>query len=110
MKDPVLFQLEIITNSRKYIEEIKKSSSPEPMSEFQLNFAHSIFGLRGFKFLQMKGPTLFQGKIITKYPKYIDEIKKSSSPEPLSQFHNLTISTISWHKASFGEGDSGFFK
>ena len=32
----------------------------------QNNLAQSILGWRGFKFVQMKGPTLFQGEIITK--------------------------------------------
>ena len=51
----------------------------------------SILGCRGFKFAQMKGPFFFQGEIITKLWKYIDEIKNSSSPEPLGQFQsNLT--------------------
>ena len=43
----------------------------------------------------MKGPALFQGEIITKYRKYIDEIKKSPSQEPLSQFQLI------WHKHSW---------
>ena len=34
----------------------------------------------------MKGPASFQGEIITKEQKYIDEIKKSSPPEPLVKF------------------------
>ena len=42
------------------------SSSPELMGQFQRNLAQSILGWRGFKFVQMKGPTLFQGGIITK--------------------------------------------
>ena len=42
------------------------SSSPEPLGQFQPNLAQSILGWRGFKFVQMKGPALFQGEIITK--------------------------------------------
>ena len=42
------------------------SSSPEPLSQFQPNLAQSILGWRGFKLVQMKGPALFQGEIITK--------------------------------------------
>ena len=34
----------------------------------------------------MKDHTLVQGEIITKDGKYIDEIKKKSSAEPLDQF------------------------
>ena len=42
------------------------SSPPEPLGQFQPNLAQSILGWRGFKFIQMKGPALFQGEIITK--------------------------------------------
>ena len=42
------------------------SSSPEPLGQFQPNLAQSILGWRGFKFVQMKGPALFPGEIITK--------------------------------------------
>ena len=45
------------------------TSSPEPLGQFQPNLAQSILGWRGFKFVQMKGPTIFQGEIITKYRK-----------------------------------------
>ena len=34
----------------------------------------------------MKGPAFFQGEIITKLQKYIEEFKNSSSAEPLGQF------------------------
>ena len=42
------------------------TSSQEPLGQFQPNLAQSILGLRGFKFVQMKGPALFQGEIIKK--------------------------------------------
>ena len=42
------------------------SSSPEPLGQFQPNLTQSILWWRGFKFLQMKGPVLFQGETITK--------------------------------------------
>ena len=45
------------------------SSSPEPLGQFQPNLAQSILGWRGFKFVQMKGPALFQGEIITQMGK-----------------------------------------
>ena len=48
------------------------SSSPEPLGQFQQYLAQSILEWRGFKFPQMKGPTLFQGEIIMKQWKYID--------------------------------------
>ena len=42
------------------------TSSPEPLDQFQPNLAQIILGLRGFKFVQMKGNALFQGEIIAK--------------------------------------------
>ena len=42
------------------------SSSPEPLGQFQPKLAQSILGWRGFKFVQMKDPALFQGEIIVK--------------------------------------------
>ena len=45
---------------------IFSSSSPEPLGQFQPNLAQSVLGLRGFKFVQMKSPALFQGEIIMK--------------------------------------------
>ena len=44
----------------------KISSSQEKLDQFQLNLAQGILGWRGFKCVNMKGPVLFQGKIITK--------------------------------------------
>ena len=96
IKGPAFFQGEIIMKEQKYIDEIKKSSPPEPLVEFQPNLAQSILGWRGFKFIQMKDPALFQGEIITKEQKYIDEIKKSSSPEALSQFQPNLAQSILW--------------
>ena len=52
------------------------SSSPKPLGQFQPNLAQSILGWRGFKFVQMKGPALFQREIITKLREYIDKFKK----------------------------------
>ena len=40
------------------------SSSPEPLGHFLPNSAQSILGWRGFKFIQMKNPTVLQwGKL-----------------------------------------------
>ena len=66
------------------------SSSPEPLGQFQPKTWHKAsFGwLRGFKFVQIKGPALFQGEIITKRQKNIYKIYKSSSPEPQGQFQS----------------------
>ena len=80
---------------------LKTWSSPEPLGQFQPKLAQSILGWRGFKFLQMKGPALFQGKIITKLWKYIDEIKRFS-PEPLSHFQpNLAQNILGWRGFKF---------
>ena len=86
------------------------SSSPEPLSQFQPNLAQSILGWRGFTIVQKKGPTLFQREIIKEQGKYIVEIKKSSSPEPLSQFQaNLAQSIFGWRGFNFfsNEGSWG---
>ena len=56
------------------MDKILKSFSPEPLGHFQPNLAQSILGWREFKFVQMKGPALFQGEMIKKYRKYIDKI------------------------------------
>ena len=42
------------------------SSSPEPLTQFQPNLAQSIFGWRGYEFIEMKGYAHFQGEIISK--------------------------------------------
>ena len=77
------------------------SYSPEPLCQFQANLAQSILGWREFRFIQMKGHTLFQGEIIRKKQKYIDKIFKSS-PEPLGQFQpNLEQSILGWRGFNF---------
>ena len=43
-----------------------KPSSLESLGQFQPNLAQSILWWKGFKFVQMNGPVLFQGEIITK--------------------------------------------
>ena len=53
---------------------ILKSSSPESLGQFQLNFAQKILSWWGLRFVQMKGLTLFQGEIKTKIRNYINEI------------------------------------
>ena len=58
MKGPIPFHDKIITKKRNYIDDNKKSS-PEPLGQFQPNFAQCIL-------VQMKGPTFFEGEIITK--------------------------------------------
>ena len=44
MKDHASFQGDIITKQRKLIDEIKKSSSQEPLIQFQPNLAQTSFG------------------------------------------------------------------
>ena len=67
MKGHTLFQGEIITKKRKYIDEIQKSS-PEQLIKFLPSFPRSILGWRGFKFVQWRAPPYFQGEthVITK--------------------------------------------
>ena len=45
----------------KYIDKFLKTSSPEPLSQFQPHLAQNILGWRGFKFINMKVPAFFQG-------------------------------------------------
>ena len=60
-------------------------------------------------FFQMKGPILLQGEIIMKKRKYIDEIQKSSSPEPLSQFQpNLAQPLMKGIQVCSNEGPCSF--
>ena len=85
MKGPALFQGEI-NQLRKYIDNYKKSS-PEPLGQFQPNLLQFIFGKRNFKSVQMKGPAIFQGKIILKIAKLHWQIFKiffSSTTGPIS--------------------------
>ena len=49
MDGPALFQGERITKLQKYINKIKKSSSQEPLNQFQPNLAQSSLGWRGLK-------------------------------------------------------------
>ena len=52
----------------------------------------------------MKGPALLQGEIITKYWKYIDEIKNLLLQNHWANFNQT------WNKAYLIEGNLGFFK
>ena len=67
------------------------SSSQEPLGQFQPNLAQSNFGWREFKFVQMKGHTLFQGKIIAKILKLYRKL----------QNHWVNFNQT-WHKACLG--------
>ena len=80
------------------------SSSREPLGKFQPNLAQSIHGLREFKFVQMKGPALFQGEIITKYLRYILRKLKNLLLKHWVNFNQT------WHKAFLGDEDSSFFQ
>ena len=51
----------------------EKSSSPGPLGQFQPNLPQSMLGCGRFKFVQMKGSAFFQGEIITKLRKYIEQ-------------------------------------
>ena len=105
MKDPTHFQGQVIMKKRKYIVKIKKSFSPEPLGQFQPNLAQSILELRQFKFVQMKGPVLFQGGDnyeIAKIHRW--NLKIFFLQNHLANFNQT------WHKASLGEGDASLFK
>ena len=60
--------------------------------------------VKGIRFVQMKSPALFQGKIIT------------NSKNILTKFKNLLLKNHrtnfnqTWQEASFGEGDQSLFK
>ena len=54
-EEPILSQRVIITKLRKYINKFVKSSSPEPLVQFQPNLAQSSVGWTGFKFVHMMG-------------------------------------------------------
>ena len=68
------------------------SSSPEPLRQFQLNLVQNILGWWGLKFVQMKGPTFFQG----------------NSKNTLTTFKNHLLQNLganfnqTWHNASLG--------
>ena len=72
--DELLKKGEIIMEHPKYIDEFLKSCSQESQGQFQPNLKQSILWRRGFKFIQMKDPTLFQGEMITKKQKYVGEL------------------------------------
>ena len=79
-------------------------SSPEPLDQFQANLARCILGWRGLKLVQMKDPPFSKGRWLLNSKNTLTNLKKSSSPEPLSQFNQA------WQKASLGAGDSSLFK
>ena len=79
--------------------------SPESQGRLQPNLAQSILGWRGLKCVQIKGPTLPNGEIITKKRKHIDEIKKKF---PLQ--NHIANSIQTWHKAFLGKGNLSLFK
>ena len=87
------------------------TSYPEPLDKFQPNLAQSILGWRGFKFVQMKDPTLFQGEIITKKQKYIDKIKKilfSRTIEPITIKLGTKHPWVKWIQVCSKEGPHPF--
>ena len=70
------------------------TSSQEPLGQFQPNLALSILGLRGFKFVQMKGPAFFQGEMIKK--------RENNLKNLLLQNHWANFNQT-WQKASMGK-------
>ena len=61
-KVATLVQGKIITKKQKYIAKILKSSSQEPLGQFQPNLAKSILGWWGFKFIKIEGPPFSKGR------------------------------------------------
>ena len=75
-------------------------SSPKPLDLFQPNWhKESIIGCRGFKFVQMKGPALFQGEINNEMTKFQNILPKK---------HRANFNQTRY-KASLGDEDSSFF-
>ena len=76
MKGIALFQGELITKKREYINEILKFFFTRTTRPISTNFGTLVTKhpwVKGIKFVQIKGHicTFFQGEIITKYQKYI---------------------------------------
>ena len=87
MKDPTHFQGRLLQNQQKYIDKIKKISSPEPLSQFQPNLAQSMHPWVRIQICSNEGPRPFPRGDNYEIVKYIYEIKKSSSPETLANFN-----------------------
>ena len=65
-KGPDHFQGEIMTKMQKYIDKFQKSSSPEPLGQFQPNLAQIILGWKGILDYSNEGPlSFFHGEVIT---------------------------------------------
>ena len=94
-----LFQEKIIMKKQKYLDKFLKSSSSEPLGQFQPNLAQIICGWKELKFVQMKGPVLFQGEIITNSEHTLTNLKN------LLQNLWVNLNKI-WHKSSLAKGDS----
>ena len=78
----------------------------------KLNLAQSTIGWRGFNFVQMNGPALYQKDIIAKQWKYLYEmfLKKSSSEESLCQFQpNLAQSIPGWREIRVFFSNKGLY-
>ena len=71
--------------------------------QIQPNLAKSIFGCIGINYVQMKGNIGFQGEIVEKQGKYVDNILKNSSPELLGQFQPNFAQFIIVKKSFSGE-------
>ena len=73
------------------------------MAHFQPNFAQSILGWRGFKFVQMKGPAFSKGRQLRNSQNTLTKLKN-----PLLQNHWANFSQTC-HNV-LGEGDSSLYK
>jgi len=66
---------------------LKKSSSQEPLGQFQPNFTGNMVGEWEFRFVQIKElPSFGQSKERGEVRKILINLQKSSSHEPLGQF------------------------
>ena len=98
IKGHAYFQAGIITEYPKYID--KLSNSPEPLGQFQTNWAPSILGWKGFNIIQIRSHALFQGEIITNSK---NKLMKFLLQNYLANFNHT------WHKAILGSADWSLF-
>ena len=85
-----------MNKSYNIIDKIKKSSSPEPLGQFQPNLAQLTKHpwVKGIQDCSNEGPHRFPKGENEGPQKYIEEILISSSPEPLGQFQPIWAKSI----------------
>jgi len=70
-----------------YREMLKKSSSQEPIGQFQPNLVGIVVGGWGIQICSNKGTGVFWGPVRGKIRKILINIQKSSSHKPLARMH-----------------------